>query len=66
MKTKITAFDVDSRTVDVLFTHGKIKHRRRVNACLTDGGDYDEAATEARVADVARGVLTKIEAGVIA
>lgn len=65
MKTKIGAFDPATRTVPVLFTYSGVKHRRPVNACLDEAGAYDEAATAARVAEVARGVRNKIDAGVI-
>lgn len=65
MQTQIHAFDPDTRTVKVTFTAGEIVHERGVNACLTQGGGYDEEATARRVADVARGVAVKIEAGAI-
>ncbi len=66
MKTKIGALDKASVTVDVLFTKGERSLRRAVNAVMTDAGDYDRAATKARVEDVARGVAAKMEAGLFA
>lgn len=65
MQTTIGDFDSDTRTVSVTFVQGGIVHRREVNAALTDAGVYDDEATEARVADVARGVEQKIALGVI-
>lgn len=65
MKTRIGQFNAATRTVPVLFTYIGVRHRRAVNACLDDDGNYDEAATHQRVAEVARGVANKIDAGVI-
>ena len=65
MKTRINRFDPETGTVDVSFTHAGVRHRRPVNACLDDAGAYDADATAERVAEVARGVGAKIEAGVI-
>lgn len=66
MKTTIGKFDSETGTVSVTFSHAGVTHRRAVNACLTEGGKYDKAATEARVAEVALGVEHKIALGVIA
>lgn len=63
--TDIGAYDAATRTVPVTFTQSGIVHRRSVNACLDEAGHYDAAATEARVAEVARGVAHKIALGVI-
>ena len=65
LTTDIGAYDAATRTVPVTFTQGDIVHQRSVNACLDEAGQYDAAATEARVADVARGVAHKIALGVI-
>lgn len=65
MKIRINAYDGETRTVDVTFNHASVKHRRPVNACLDGDGNYDQAATANRVAQVAAGVEAKIEAGVI-
>ncbi|MDR7101457.1 hypothetical protein [Croceicoccus sp. BE223] len=65
MRTQIRAYDPETRTVPVTFSHrGKI-HRRAVNAVLDDAGAYDRDATRARVAEVAQGVEAKIDAGLI-
>ncbi|MGV3511889.1 MAG: hypothetical protein ACO1OX_07775 [Novosphingobium sp.] len=63
METSIGKFNPATGTVPVLFTHEGVKHRRAVNACLDDHGNYDRAATRARVAEVALGVANKIAAG---
>lgn len=65
LTTDIGAYDAATRTVKVTFSQGDIVHERTVNACLDEGGEYDAAATEARVAEVARGVAHKIALGVI-
>lgn len=65
MKTTIGAYDKATHTVPVRFEHAGIVHDRPVNACLTAKGGYDKAATEERVADVARGVEHKIAVGAI-
>ena len=41
-------------------------HSRMVNVCFAADGTYDEAATDARIAEVGAGVAHKIAAGVIA
>jgi len=61
----IGKFDPDTRSVPVTFISGEIVHKRSVNAVLKDDGSYDQAATQARVDDVARGVAAKIALGVI-
>jgi hypothetical protein len=65
MKITIAPFDPDSRTVQVQFEHGAVTHLRPVNACLDEAGEYDAAATQARVEEVALGVEQKIELGLI-
>ncbi len=65
MQTTIGEFDSSTRTVPVTFVEGGVVHQRDVNAALTEAGGYDKKATEARVADVARGVEQKIALGVI-
>lgn len=66
LTTTIHAYDPDARAVGVTFTSGEIVHKRNVNAVLTEDGEYDQAATAERVAEVARGVAVKIDLGVIA
>lgn len=58
-------FDSATRTVPVTFEHAGVTHERSVNACFDAGGGYDEAETEARVYQVANGVVRKIEIGAI-
>lgn len=65
LTSEIGAYDPATRTVEVTFTQGEIVHKRSVNACHDAAGDYDAAATEARVGEVARGVAHKIALGVI-
>lgn len=65
LTTHIGAFDKNKRIVSVTFISGEIVHTRDVNAVVNAIGDYDAAGTEARVAEVARGVAHKIELGVI-
>lgn len=65
LKTKIGAYDPETRAVPVTFTTGGIVHQRSVNAVLKADGSYDAAATKARVAAVARGVVHKIAVGAI-
>ena len=40
-------------------------HSRMVNVCFAADGTYDEAATDARIAEVGAGVAHKIALGVI-
>ena len=42
-----------------------VTHIRYVNVCYDSDGKYDEEATKARCAEVAAGVETKINLGVI-
>lgn len=65
MKITIGAYDATTRTVAVAFQEGEIDHKRAVNACHDTNGGYDEAATKARIDDVARGVAQKILVGAI-
>lgn len=65
IKTKIGAYDAETRAVRVTFESGDITHKRSVNAVLTDAGDYDADATAARVEQVASGVAHKIACGAI-
>lgn len=61
----IGAFNPETKTVPVTFEHADVVHQRSVNACLHADGSYDEAETEARVYQVANGVVRKIEIGAI-
>lgn len=65
MKITIGKYDDDTRTVSVVFEHDGVTHKRSVNACHTEAGAYDEAATRARVDQVALGVQHKISLGVL-
>jgi len=65
MKITIGALAPATRTVPVRFEHNDVTHDRPVNACLDKAGGYDAKATAARVDQVALGVATKIELGVI-
>jgi len=65
MKTTIGEFNRATAQVSVIFEHAGVTHTRLVNAVLTTKGKYDEAATAARVEEVARGVEHKITLGVI-
>lgn len=65
MKYCIGKFDAGTRSVPVTFEHAGVKHRRAVNACLTEAGGYDRKATAERVGQVASGVEHKIDLGVV-
>ena len=56
---------VDCRDIEVEFTDGTITHTRMVNVCYDADGEYDEAATDVRIAEMALGVENKIAVGVI-
>jgi hypothetical protein len=56
---------VDCRDIEVEFTDGTITHRRMVNVCYDADGEYDEAATDIRIGEMAAGVENKIAVGVI-
>ena len=64
MKITIGAYDAQNHTVPVTFEQGLVVHKREVNACLDEQGAYDQLTTQARVADVGRGVAVKISVGV--
>ncbi len=55
----------DCRDIEVEFTDGSITQTRRVNVCYNSDGNYDEAATDVRISEVARGIENKIAAGAI-
>lgn len=55
----------DCRDIEIEFTDGTITHRRMVNVCYNTGGEYDEAATDIRIGEMAAGVENKIAVGVI-
>ena len=55
----------DCRDIQVRFTDGTATHERSVNVCYDADGNYDEAATDVRIGEVANGVEAKIAAGVI-
>ena len=58
------------RDIEVTFTEDATSpatvHSRMVNVCFAADGTYDEAATDARIAEVGAGVAHKIAVGVIA
>jgi len=56
---------VDGQAVDVTFTCAEngFVHHRKVNAVFDESDAYDEAATIARVGEVALGVEVKMNAG---
>ena len=56
---------VDCRDIEIEFTDGTITHRRMVNVCYDADGEYDEAATDIRIGEMAAGVENKIAVGVI-
>lgn len=56
---------VDCRDIHVRFTDGTVTHERYVNVCYDADGNYDEDATDIRIGEVARGVESKMAAGVI-
>jgi hypothetical protein len=64
MRTTIGTFKAVDRTVPVTFSDGEFVYRRNVNAVVDGDGNYDKAATRARVMDVALGVAAKRERGV--
>jgi hypothetical protein len=66
MKITIGTFDSGTGSVPVTFEHKGVRHSRSVNACFTDKGRFDKAATATRVDEVAQGVAHKIDLGVIA
>lgn len=55
----------DCRDIHVRFTDGTVTHERHVNVCYDADGNYDEAATDIRIEEVAMGVENKIAVGVI-
>lgn len=65
MQISIGKFDKETHQVAVTFEHEGVTFSRPVNACLTASGAYDKKATAARCEEVARGVLVKMEAGLI-
>ena len=65
MRTRISKFEPATGMVPVAFTHAGVTHRRTVRACFGADGEYDDAATRARVAEVALGVAAKIESGAL-
>ena len=56
---------VDCRDIEIEFTDGTITHRRTVNVCYNADGEYDEAATDVRIGEMAAGIENKIAVGVI-
>jgi len=55
----------DCKDIEVEFTQGSITHTRTVNVCYNSEGNYDEAATDARISEIAIGVENKIASGAI-
>jgi len=57
--------EVSCRDIRVEFTDGDVTHVRYVNVSVDEEGEYDEADTDLRIAEVANGVANKIRLGVI-
>ena len=64
-KTIDTTADVTDIIVEFKSDSPDITHTRNVNVCFDGSGNYDEAATKARCAEVAMGVEHKINVGTI-
>lgn len=60
----ITPPEDDSSQVSVCFEHEDITHTRMVNVVFVEGV-YDADATEERCNEVGRGILHKIDIGLI-
>jgi hypothetical protein len=60
-----TTADVTDIIVEFKSDDPDITHTRNVNVCYDGSGNYDDTATKARCAEVARGVENKIALGVI-
>lgn len=69
MKTRMSPYRPGSATVTVAFTHpgpsGEVKHVREVLVVFGEDGAFDRDATRDRIAEVALGVASKIEAGLL-
>ena len=61
----ITTTQTGITDIDVTFTDGTVTHTRMVNVVFDSDGNYDDTATDARIAEVANGVENKIAVGVI-
>ena len=64
-ESKTITNEKDCKDIQVEFTEGSITHTRKVNVCYDSDGNYDEAATDVRISEVARGVEIKIASGAI-
>ena len=64
-KTIDTTIDVTDIEVEFKSDSPDVTHTRHVNVCFDGSGNYDDAATKARCAEVAMGVEHKINLGVI-
>ena len=57
------------RDIEVTFTEDATTpntvHTRMVNVCFAADGTYDDAATDARIAEVGAGVAHKVAVGVV-
>ena len=65
MRFTIGTFKAVDQSVPVTFKDGEFVHRRTVNAVIDEGGNYDKAATKARVEEVALGVAAKRARGAL-
>ncbi len=65
MKITNNGYNAEARTVSATFEHDGVTHTRDVNACFNEAGEYDEAATDARLEEVGAGVAAKIAGGAI-
>tara|TARA_R100001463_G_scaffold124955_1_gene182166 strand:+ start:580 stop:855 length:276 start_codon:yes stop_codon:yes gene_type:complete len=57
--------DVKDIIVEFKSDNPDVTHTRNVNVCFDGSGNYDDAATKARCAEVAMGVEHKINVGTI-
>ena len=64
-ESKTVTSEKDCKDIQVEFTEGSVTHTRMVNVCYDSDGNYDEAATDVRISEVARGVENKIACGAI-
>ena len=64
-KTIESTTDVKDIIVEFKSDNPDVTHTRNVNVCFDGSGNYDDAATKARCAEVAMGVEHKINVGTI-
>lgn len=64
-ESKTVTNEKPCKDIQVEFTEGSVTHTRMVNVCYDSDGNYDEAATDVRISEVAAGVENKIACGAI-